>query len=105
MKKTLLFAMLMYALASAAQSTTVSSTGVVDADGVMWANGTYLINFIPGAGAPNASVWNGNTSMAGNSFYSGTMNGSGAFSKAIPSNALIQPAGSQWAFTVCPLAT
>lgn len=101
----LIFGLILSVLSLGAQTTTVSSTGVVDTDSQTWAGGTYQITFVPRAGiSPNAYHWNGGT-MSGNTLFSGSLNGSGAFSVAIPDNSAISPSGSQWDFRICPNAT
>jgi hypothetical protein len=92
-------------LALSAQSTTVSSTGIVDTpDGITWAGGTYAITFVGSGLSPAAYTWTGG-SLVGNTSFTGSLNGSGAFSVSIPSNALITPSGSQWNIQICPNAT
>lgn len=89
-----------------AQSTTVSTTGVVDTDGFTWASGTYSIQFYPSPSWPsiNSYTWQG-APLTGHTLFNGPLNGSGAFSQSIPSNSAISPSGSQWTFTICPNAT
>lgn len=87
-----------------AQSTTVSTTGVVDTpDGATWAGGTYSISFLPTQSYPNINqyVWSGGALSIS---YSGSLNSSGAFSVSIPSNSAINPLGSLWQFQICPNA-
>jgi hypothetical protein len=105
MKKFATLAIITFAAFVHAQSTTVSTTGVVDTDSQAWAGGTYTISFVPSGGlSPAAYNWNGGT-MVGHTQFTGSLNSSGAFSVAIPSNALIYPGGTQWNVQVCPNAT
>lgn len=88
------------------QSSTVSTTGVIDTDGFTWIGGTYNIQFKPNPSFPgiNQYVWSGGN-LQQNLQFSGTLDSSGAFSVSIPDNTTITPAGSQWTFTICPNAT
>ncbi len=110
-KKVLFFILLFscfinYAHATACGTTTVSSTGVVDLDGFTWANGTYIANLVY-----PPQVYNSNliscTTVGGtfNFSYSGVLSATGTFSVVLPANTNLQPAGTQWAITVCPNAT
>ena len=105
MKK--LAACLILVLATAyagAQSTTASSTGVVDTDGFTWAGGTVTVSFVPSAQHPSFSSysWTGGTLLP--AFATG-LSSTGTFSISLPSNTAISPTGSQWAFQLCPNAT
>lgn len=80
-----------------AGTTTVSAT-VTDSDSTAWASGTWSAVLIvpPGAGQP---------SINGQPFtqsFSGTLNGSGAFSQSMADNTTVNPAGTKWRFTICP---
>lgn len=87
------------------QTTTVSGT-VTDADGQTWNNGTYSISFIPTPGAGPQFNYNGSVMTAAQKGpYTGSLSGGGAFSVAIPDNTFITPSGTQWRFTICPLAS
>lgn len=95
-----------YAHATACGTTTVSSTGLVDSDSLTWVNGTYVANLVLPPGVFYSSAMACTT--AGNTFntqYTGTLNGSGALSVALPANTNLAPGGSQWAITLCPNAT
>lgn len=84
-------ALLLSAGAATAQNTTVSAT-VTDAGTQAWIAGTVTFQFVPGpGGATRAPILV-------------ALDGSGAFSHAIPSNALISPANSKYIVTVCPKA-
>ena len=106
MKKILSFVMLLLLGSSVAfaTSTTVSSTGVADPDGFTWKNGTYSIDFVlaPNTTNVNANVWDGGVFAT---HYTGSLDSSGAFSKSLPSNTAIKPAGSKWRFTFCANAS
>jgi hypothetical protein len=103
--KKLLVALTLLAAAgfAAAQSTTVSSTGVVDTDGFTWAGGTYSIQFSPAPNFPNPSSygWTGGTLVTS---YTGSLDSNGAFSVSIPDSTKISPSNSQWFFMICPVA-
>lgn len=103
MKKLLIF--LFLAASAFAQSTTVSTTGVVDTDGFTWAYGSYQIAFVPNPSwpSPGTYTWSGGN-LQDNLRFTGALSSSGAFSVSIPSNTAISPAGSQWKFTICPNA-
>lgn len=106
MKKILVWlSLLLLPVISMAQSTTVSSSGVVDSDGVTWTNGSYTITFVPSPNWPsiNSYTWSGG-SLINNSVFTGSLNGSGAFSQSIPSSTAITPSGSKWKYTICPNA-
>lgn len=98
--------LLLFPLACAAQSTSVSSTGVVDSDGFTWSAGTYAITFVPAPSwpSPNSYTWSGGN-LQQNSVFNGSLNGSGAFTVSIPDNTAISPAGSKWKFYICPNAS
>jgi hypothetical protein len=91
---------------AAAQSTTVSTTGVVDTDGDTWTNGSYQITFVPNPTHPSipSYIWTGGNLIA-NSVFTGSLNASGQFSVSIPDNTTITPSGSSWRFTICPNAS
>ena len=100
-----LYAILLLTSIARAQSTTVSSTGVVDTDGFTWKNGTVNITFIPAPNSPSFSsyTWSGGTLFPS---YSTTLNSSGALSTSLPSSTSINPLGSgKPQFQVCPNAT
>ena len=99
----LMLALSLLAGFAGAQSTTISSTGVVDTDGFTWAAGTYQIQFVPSQANPNPSAYTWTGGALSQSF-SGSLDGSGAFSKSIPSSTSIFPTNSQWQFTICPNA-
>ena len=104
MKKILSAIVLALAVLNAsAQSTTVSTTGVIDTDGFTWSNGTYTINFVPSQANPNPNsyIWTGGALTQS---FTGSLNGSGVFSVSIPSNSSISPTNSQWSFQICPNA-
>src|SRR5271170_7045231 len=88
------------------QSTTVSTSGVIDTDGATWAGGTYNLTFQPNPNFPgvNQYVWTGGN-LQQNLQFSGPLGGSGTFSVSVPDNATITPSGSSWKFTICPNAT
>lgn len=92
--------------AASAQSTTVSSTGIVDSDGFIWNAGTYQISFVPNPSFPGIGsyVWSGGNLQA-NNLFTGDLNGSGAFSQSIPTSTAITPTGSSWKYTICPNAS
>jgi hypothetical protein len=90
------------AVASFAQSTTVSGT-VTDAGSQTWNNGTYQFTLIPNPLYPTSVyTWTGG---ALNRVITGSLSGSGTYSVSIPSNTAITPAGSKWVLQVTPNAT
>jgi hypothetical protein len=102
-----LFVLLMwagFALAAFGQSTTVSGT-VTDVSSQTWNNGTYAFQFVPNPQYPASTyTWTGGA-FNQNAQITGSLNGSGAYSVSIPSNANISPINSQWKVTFCPQAT
>jgi hypothetical protein len=92
------------ALYSAAQSTTASSTGVVDSDGFTWANGIVTVSFVPSPFNPSFSAYSWTGGVLTPAFAT-ALSGTGTFSISLPSNTAISPAGSQWRFQLCPNAT
>lgn len=89
-----------------AQSTAVSAT-ITDTDGNPWANGSYLITFVPNPAYPSLSsyIWSGGN-LQQNSLFQGYMDATGHFAGvSVPRNDFITPAKSQWQVTICPLAT
>jgi len=103
MKRLLFF--LLWASCAFAQSTVVSSTGVVDAQGTTWVGGKYDITFVPDPKIPPANyTWSGGN-LQNNLEFQGSLVGSSAtFSVSIPSNSAILPVGSKWLVKVCPNA-
>jgi hypothetical protein len=89
-----------------AQSTAVSTTGVVDHDGNTWTGGTYSIQFSPNPQNPSIGsyVWAGGN-LQNNLQFNGTLDNAGAFNVTIPDSTTITPAGSAWNFIICPNAT
>jgi hypothetical protein len=94
-----------FAFGVSAQSTTVSGT-ITDANGQPFAGGSYRIE-LNANGVQGPYIWNGNPYTP--AAFSGTLNGSGAFSGvSIPSSNYItgQSSGfTMWRFTVCPAST
>jgi len=99
--KLLILSSLLAPFAALAQSTTVSAT-VVDTNSVIWANGTYTLQFVPNPQANGNPTWNGNPFPNTQWTYSGVMDASGFFTKSVPSNNFIAPAGSTYTATICP---
>lgn len=93
------------ALPAAAQYTTVSSTGVTDVNGVIYANGSYAITLINTTG--QVPYFQGAPLPQGQQAFSGNLTSTGTFSVSIPSSAYILagnngPASkTTWQFTVC----
>ncbi len=105
MCKKLLLLLLLIPMQAVSQQTTTSAQ-ITDTDGFAWASGHIQISFVPSPSwpSPNSYVWSGGN-LQQNSLFNATMNSSGAFSISIPDNTTITPSGSQWQFTICPLAT
>jgi hypothetical protein len=90
------------AISAFGQSTTVSGT-VTDAGSQAWTNGTYKFLFVPNPQFPTGPyTWTGGTL---NFVISGSLDGSGNYSVAVPSSSAITPAGSKWILQVTPNAT
>ena len=89
-------------LASATVLTTVTAT-VMDPTGQAYAGGSYRITLWmpPGFGPPQAN-WEGGPFPR---VFLGSLDSSGSFTLDIPDNLTITPSGTQWRFTVSPLAT
>lgn len=100
-------AMLLGALSLNAQTTVVSSSGVVDSDSTTWANGTWSVRFRPNPNYPNTGQYNINGTPLSTSvmYQNGALNGSGTFSMTVYNNSLVSPGGSSWDLNVCPLAS
>lgn len=95
--------LLCFSIPAFGQSTTATGP-VVDANSQAWAYGTWRAEFYPSPTNPTGPYfWNGSpyTPVA----FSGSLDGSGNFTQAIPSNTSIVPAGSKWRFTFCPGAS
>ena len=97
-------AFLLMCIPAGAQSTTVSAT-VVDQSSTIWANGSWKVQLVPNPNAGGNIFWNGNPLPNTQWTYQGALDGSGAFSQSVPSNAFITPAGSTYTLTICPNAT
>ena len=84
-------------------STTVTAT-ITDSAGQVWANGSYRITFVPNPNLPSANYqWNGENFVP--QVFQGVLDGAGHFSVSLPDSTTITPAGSAWAFVLCPNAT
>lgn len=82
------------------QSTTVSGQ-VTDAGGQSWNNGTYSFQFVPPqSNFTTPPTWSGGA-FNPNTPLTGALNGSGAYSRSVPSNTAITPSLSQWRLQVC----
>ena len=102
-----------FALASVlcmGQTTTVSGTSITDSDGTVWVNGNVTVQFYPNPATPNVAsykVCSTGASLSAAVLNQGplSLDGAGNFSATVYDNTKICPSGSQWQFTVCPLAT
>lgn len=106
LKAFLLIFIFLNAVSSLAQMTTVTAT-VTDSDGTLWANGTVTAQFVPNPSQPNVNIYNINgTPLSTAVLNQGpiSLGSPGAFSLSVYDNTKITPVGSQWQFTVCPLA-
>lgn len=93
-------------LIAGAQTTAISTTGVVDGDGTTWINGTWKISFNPNSNYPNPAIYNINGTPLSPSIttQSGSLSGTGTFTATVYDSSQISPAGSGWALTICPLS-
>lgn len=107
LRKLILFNIFIIALSVNGQTTTISSSGVVDSDSITWANGTWSIQFRPSPTNPNVNVYNlgGAPLSAAILYQNGALNGSGTFSATIYDSTRISPGGSGWTIQICPLAS
>lgn len=96
----ILCSLLLITPATLAQSTTVTAT-VVDQSSVVWANGSYNLQFVPNPQATGTVTWNGTPFPNTQWSYSGVLDASGHFSQSVPSNTFIAPAGSSYTATIC----
>jgi len=105
MKRILLASLflLLGALNSYAQSTTVSGT-VTDTGAQAWANGSFTFQLIANPNFPNLASYSW-TGGALQQTIRGSLDGAGAYSQSLPSNSAISPQGSKWVLIACPLAT
>lgn len=101
----ILFALLACAIPSFAQTTSVSATAITDAGGVIWKNGTFNFQFVPSPVNPFGPYQQGGAPFNTSQVISGSLDGAGSFTQAVPDNKTISPAGSGWKFTLCPAAT
>ena len=88
--------------------TTVISGNTIDSDSVAWIGGTISVQFVPNPAQPNINVYNINGTLLNPSVLNQgpiTLGSSGSFSVSVYTNSAVSPAGSQWQFTICPLAT
>lgn len=83
-----------------ASTTTVTAT-VQDPLGQVFYKGTVTAQFIPDFNQRGANYLDGGVSSF-NKLVSGALTAAGSFSIVVTSNATIQPARTQWMFTVCP---
>ncbi len=102
MKWILALTMIVFTTGAYCQQTTINAT-VTDATGQVWFNGSYSITFVPTPGLPNNYHWNGGVFTPQN--YKGVLDNTGSFTVTLPDNNTITPAGTQWAFVICPNAT
>lgn len=97
----ILYSLLLFSFTAAlAQSTTVTAT-VVDQSSVVWANGSYTLQFVPNPQAQGNPTWNGNPFPNTQWTYPGVLDNAGHFSTSVPSNNFIAPAGSTYTATIC----
>ena len=90
-----------------AQTTVISSTGVVDSDGITRANGTWSLAFKPSPSYPNIGIYNQNgtpLTTCVTTTCKGALSGTGTFSTTVYDNTTITPGGSQWVLNICPNA-
>jgi hypothetical protein len=102
MTRLLALCSLLLPIVALGQSTTVNST-ITDSTGQVWSNGSYTITFVPTPNLPNNYQWNGSTFVPQK--YQGVFDNTGTFTVTLPDNNTITPAGTQWAFVLCPNAT
>lgn len=87
------------------QLTSVTAT-VIDSDSQTWNNAQWKVQFVPNPAQPNQCIYNVNGVGLCTSTYqnylaqSGTSNSSGALSVTLIDNTQINPAGSQWVWTI-----
>lgn len=102
-----LFILIIFSAAQGHAQTSVVSATITDTNGQAYISGTYNIQYVPptGTGSANPPIRK-DTGAAITQRYSGSLDGSGAFSVAgITRTDFINPALGQWRFTICPLAT
>lgn len=86
------------------QSTLVTAT-VTDSNGQTWNNGSYNIYFIPPPNNHATPQWQGADLPDSQKSFVGSLSPTGGLSLGLPSSTAITPAGSIWAFTICPNAS
>lgn len=90
---------------SLAQTTSVSAT-ITDSDNFTWVNAQWSVVFTPNPSFPNTNQYTINgvnlTSTTYSSYLNqkGLTNSSGQLSVTLLDNTIIQPAGSNWTFTI-----
>lgn len=106
LKGTFFFLMFLFPLWGIAQNTTITAT-VVDSDSTVWANGSWVLQFIPNPSYPSLGQYNinGVPLTPAQLKQIGTMNESGVLSLNTPTTNTISPQGSSWNLITCPLAT
>jgi hypothetical protein len=97
MRKLLLLLLFLCPALAYGQNYTVVTATVRDPNGAAYKLGSYSISFV------NTSTQQEQFGGSSNfqKVYSGGLDGNGALSITLPSNAVIIPAGTQWKFTVC----
>src|ERR1700678_749358 len=102
-----LFLLGLCAGAASAQTTAVSSTGVIDSDGTTWINANWTIAFQPNSNFPNPAIYtiNGAPLSPSVTAQSGTLSSGGVLAVTVYDNTQVTPAGSSWVLRVCPLAS
>jgi hypothetical protein len=88
--------------------TTIVSGNTIDSDGTAWVGGSITAQFVPNPSQPNINIYNINGVALNPAITTQgpvTLGTSGSFSLTVYTNSAVSPAGSQWQFTICPLAT
>src|ERR1700742_3920961 len=85
------------------QSTTTVTITLVDSQGQVWANASYIASIVPPFGNPNP-LNNGGFPVQV-PVVSGFANASGVITVNLDTNTAITPAGSKYQLSICPNAS
>lgn len=93
----ILLTTLLFSSPSKAQNLTIVTSTVIDPAGTVYILGRYTITLVNNSS--QQAQFGGSNQFQQN--YSGALDVNGNLSITLPSNAIITPPGTQWAFTIC----
>ena len=102
----LLACFLLFSAVSIHAQTTVVTGTISDPTGQAFADGNWIMQFVPSPSNPTAPpIWNGSPLPPAQMHVEGVLDDNGSFGVSLPDNRFIFPAGSSWRTTFCPAST